>query len=97
MNIQKISSLLFFTLMAGCSNPSQEKNSSIDQSLVCKVESWDAESTKKRCASGQKIVFLPETWGNKQLPVIFSAVNCDHRFEIVITDGGVSCIYLPIK
>ena len=53
--------------------------------------------TAASCRTGQKVVFLPKSFGNEQLPVIFAAVNCDHRFSIALTNGGVSCIYSPLK
>jgi hypothetical protein len=49
------------------------------------------------CKEGQKVVFLPNQWGNEQLPVYFAAMNCDLRYTVVSTKGGVVCIFKPIK
>lgn len=48
------------------------------------------------CKPGQKVVFLPQQFGNEQLPVMFAALNCDLRFSVALTKGAVACIYLPI-
>lgn len=49
------------------------------------------------CTPGQRAVFLPPRWGNEQLPVSFAAMNCDLRYSVVMTNGGVTCIYLPAR
>ncbi|MBS0434045.1 MAG: hypothetical protein JSR75_03985 [Proteobacteria bacterium] len=67
---------------------------SIDQSKVCQTNSWQVA---RDCKVGQKIAFLPESWGNEQLPVMFAAVNCDLRYSIAMTKGAVVCIFNPIK
>ena len=67
----------------------------IDQAKLCQVNSWHlADQT---CKLGQKIVFLPESWGNEQLPILFTALNCDLRFQVVATKGAVACIFKPIE
>jgi hypothetical protein len=38
---------------------------------------------------------VPASFGNEQLPVLFAAVNCDMRYAIALTKGGVACIYEP--
>ncbi|MGX5915023.1 hypothetical protein ACR0ST_09855 [Aliidiomarina sp. Khilg15.8] len=68
----------------------------IDQGSLCEVDAWQRDITAAECEPGQKVVFLPGSFGNEQLPVIFAAVNCDHRFSIALTKGGVSCIYTPL-
>lgn len=80
--------------IAGCN---QQLGVSLDQDTVCEVKAWDLDTTSSICETGQKIVFLPDSWGNAQLPVMFAAVNCDHRFTVAMTEGAVSCIYKPIK
>ena len=69
----------------------------IDQTLLCEVKNWQKDATALACKPGQKVLFLPATFGNEQLPILFAAVNCDHRFSIALTNGGVSCIYTPLK
>lgn len=65
-----------------------------DQSHVCEVHDWKADASAGACHPGQKVVFLPDSWGNEQLPILFAAVNCDLRYSIALTVGGVSCIYV---
>jgi hypothetical protein len=47
------------------------------------------------CQIGQRIMFLPPRFGNKQLPIMFAGFNCDFRYAIALTDGAVACIYRP--
>lgn len=77
--------------LSGCS----KFDSSINPSSLCEVTSWDRESTAQVCKPGQKVVFLPNRWGNERMPIMFAAVNCDPRYPVAMTNGGVSCIYLP--
>ncbi len=79
-------------LISGC-NQSQPE---INQHDLCVVKEWEKDVTAAECKPGQKVVFLPGSWGNAQLPIMFAAVNCDHRFSIALTNGGVSCIYIPL-
>ncbi|WP_374962539.1 hypothetical protein [Spongiibacter tropicus] len=80
-------------LLSGCN----QQNIAVDQESLCEVSGWQKDVTAASCKAGQKVVFLPSSFGNEQLPVIFAAVNCDHRFSIALTKGGVSCIYSPLK
>jgi hypothetical protein len=66
----------------------------MSQDSACQVSSWHVA---EGCALGQKIVFLPESWGNEQLPVMFAALNCDLRYQVVATKGAVVCIFRPVK
>ena len=68
----------------------------IAQNNLCEVEAWQHDIVKSSCTPGQKIVFLPRSWGNDQLPILFAAVNCDLRYSVALTNGGVTCIYSPI-
>ncbi|MFC7462316.1 hypothetical protein [Hydrogenophaga defluvii] len=68
----------------------------IDQTNLCEVKAWQHDVVAQACKPGEKVVFLPDSWGNEQLPVIFAAVNCDMRFAVTITKGAVTCIYTPI-
>ena len=80
-------------VLSGCN----QQTVTIDQENICEVSGWQKDVTAASCKLGQKVVFLPKSFGNEQLPVIFAAINCDHRFSIALTNGGVSCIYSPIK
>ncbi|MCK7460038.1 hypothetical protein [Idiomarina aminovorans] len=83
----------FIAVLSGCDH----QGVPIDQESLCEVRDWQKDVTAASCKAGQKVVFLPDSFGNEQLPVIFAAVNCDHRFNIALTKGGVSCIYSPLK
>lgn len=82
------------TLLSGCTQAAPSNK--IDQANLCEVDQWQHGEVAAKCKPGQKIVFLPESFGNAQLPVIFSAVNCDLRYQVVQTTGAVTCIYGPI-
>lgn len=84
--------LVSLSLLSACSN--SEK---VDQENLCEVSSWQRDAVANVCKPGQKVVFLPSSFGNAQLPIIFAAINCDHQNAIALTTGGVSCIYKPIK
>lgn len=69
---------------------------SINQGEICEVKGWQYDNAVAAgCKPGQKIVFLPASFGNAQLPVMFAAINCDMRYAIALTNGGVACIYEP--
>lgn len=70
-------------VLSGCN----QQSDTIDQENLCEVTGWQKEVTAASCKAGQKMVFLPKSFGNEQLPVIFAAVNCDHRFSIALTKG----------
>lgn len=53
----------------------KERPEDIRQGHLCEVQAWQHDVAKQTCLPGQKIVFLPERWGNEQLPVLFAAVN----------------------
>ena len=83
--------LITSTLMlTGC-------NPEADQSRICEVSDMGFDKVSQACTEGQKIGYLPDYFGNQQNPVIFAALYCDHRFEIAMTEGGVSCIYKPVN
>lgn len=68
----------------------------IDQKNLCEVSVWQHDAVAAVCKPGQKIVFLPQSFGNEQLPIYFAAVNCDLRYNVALTNGAVTCIYQPI-
>lgn len=70
--------------------------SSINQKNLCEVTQWQHDVVAKKCNPGQKVVFLPDRWGNDQLPILFAAVNCDLKYSVAMNSGGVTCIYNPI-
>lgn len=88
-----------FALLAGCSQGGATSISAgpdIDQDNLCEVKQWEWDAVKGACKPGQKVAYLPPRFGNEQLPVIFVAVNCDMRYSIALTNGGVACIYKGI-
>lgn len=93
--------LAITSVLAGCNQlqaftPTSPDSPVVDQANLCEVKDWQHNIVAKACKPGQKVVYLPETWGNEQLPVIFAAVNCDLRFGVTSTKGAVTCIYQPI-
>lgn len=81
--------------LAGCGpTASTAVAPAIDQASLCRVSDYDVA---EGCSPGQKIVFLPETFGNEQLPVIFAALNCDLRYAVALTNGAVTCIHAPVQ
>ena len=45
------------------------------------------------CQPGQVALFVPNSWGNEQLPIIYAAKYCDFNFPIVHTNGAVTCVF----
>lgn len=93
--------LLVAVMLPACSGRSEPpaplgvaaSEPAIDQANLCEVNHYGLAS---QCKRGQKIVFLPKSFGNQQLPIFFAAVNCDLRYAVALTEGAVTCIYGPI-
>ena len=85
--------------LSGCNQNAFETTTGpkIDQDNICQVKDWSLDATMEVCKPGQKVVFLPASFGNEQLPIMFAAVNCDLRYNVALTTGAVTCIYNPIK
>lgn len=88
--------LLVGVSLGGCMGQNA-KAASVDQDKLCEVSGWQRDVVAAACKPGQKVVFLPQSFGNEQLPIIFAAVNCDLRYQVALTNGAVTCIYHPIK
>lgn len=91
--------LVTATVVSGCNQQTPAASATeqrINQSALCEVSGWQHDVVAGACKPGQKVVFLPGSWGNEQLPVIFAAVNCDLRYSVAMTKGAVTCIYGPI-
>lgn len=73
-----------------------EPATDINQASLCRLDGWDPAVARESCTAGQKVVFLPERWGNEQLPVLFAAAHCDLRYSVALTNGAVACIYAPL-
>lgn len=98
---RRLCCLALLSLVAACGSGSGTTPSAdpiaepLDQGHVCQVADW--RMAGDACKPGQKIVFLPPSFGNEQLPVMFAAANCDLRYAVVATTGAVTCIYLPMR
>ncbi|MGN0915573.1 MAG: hypothetical protein ACI4NE_04385 [Succinivibrio sp.] len=46
----------------------------------------------ENCQKGSQLLFLPQTWGNDQLPILVAGYNCDFNHPVVYNNGGVTCI-----
>lgn len=87
--------------LSGCTNFPREEAAGLqdvspDQVNLCEVSDWRGDVVAAACRPGQKVVYLPQRWGNAQLPILFTAVNCDLRYTVALTEGAVTCIYAPI-
>ena len=69
----------------------------VDHDHVCETKTLFPAQTGSACIPGQKVVFLPPTFGNEQLPIFFAALNCDLRYQVVHSRGAVTCIYHPAR
>ncbi len=99
-----VAASLVLVVTAGCNQPAAETakpslpaEAELQQQQLCEVGGWQRDVVAAACKPGQKVVFLPQSWGNAQLPVIFAAVNCDVRYAIALTEGAVMCVYRPIQ
>lgn len=68
----------------------------IDQAHPCEVSDFRVDVVAGVCKPGQKVAFLPRSFGNEQLPILFAALHCDLRYTVVLSTGGVTCIYQPV-
>lgn len=86
------------SMLCGCTAPSSATataaSADLHQDEFCETNEI---STPANCKPGQRVVFLPDRFGNEQLPVLFAAANCDLRYSVVLTNGGVTCIFLRMK
>lgn len=74
--------------------PVADRGSTLDQGDACFVLNYPlGMSALKTCKPGERVVFLPQAWGNEQLPIQFVSMACDLRYTIAMTNGGVVCIY----
>ncbi|EOV1171782.1 hypothetical protein ACOLZ1_001294 [Vibrio fluvialis] len=69
----------------------------IELKTLCTATSWKAADNVEKCKTGQKIAFLPSSFGNEQLPIMFIALNCDLRFSVSLTKGGAVCVFNSVQ
>lgn len=79
---------------AAVASPAAAEMSPLAQAELCVTAEMRVESG---CRPGQRVVFMPERFGNEQLPVMFAAMNCDLRYAVAMTNGGVTCIFLKAR
>lgn len=74
--------------------PTTDTSPKLDQGDACFVFNYPLGlSALKTCKPGERVVFLPQAWGNEQLPIQFVSMACDLRYTVAMTNGGVVCIY----
>ena len=79
---------------AGVASPAAVETSPLAQAELCVTSEVRLESG---CKPGQRVVFMPERFGNEQLPVMFASMNCDLRYAVAMTNGGVTCIFMKAR
>ena len=93
MNIVAKVLLVTFVLFS----PQRAFAGDVEQTTLCTTASWKAADNVGKCKEGQKIAFLPSSFGNEQLPILFIALNCDVRFSVSLTNGGAICVFKPVE
>ncbi|HEX7369988.1 MAG TPA: hypothetical protein VF284_06880 [Rhodanobacteraceae bacterium] len=74
--------------------PVSRTSPALDQGDYCFVLNYPmGMSALKTCKPGERVVFMPQQWGNEQLPIQFVSMACDLRYTVALTNGGVVCIY----
>lgn len=66
---------------------------SIDQQNLCMVDQAGYENVAANCKEGQKVLFIPDVFGNKQMPIVFAGMYCDLKYQVVHNEGGVACVF----
>lgn len=69
-------------------NPSNKEK--INNGDICITNDF---RTIPNCKNGELIAFLPNSWGNDQLPLYFITLHCDFNHQIVYNRSGVVCVY----
>jgi hypothetical protein len=67
----------------------ENQGSKEDKPELCVIKNVDDDVSK--CEDGQLLVFLPNSWGNDQLPIEVAALYCDFDHSVVYNNGGVVC------
>lgn len=73
----------------------EKKAESYPSNVICMVDSFQRDDVLESCQPGERVLFMPNSWGNEQLPVRFAALYCDPRYSIALTKGAVSCVFDP--
>ncbi len=97
-----IALLVASVTLSGCLQGKEEStqggqgasSAKLAQEQICVTSDVRVESG---CEPGQRVVFMPGSWGNEQMPVMFAAMNCDLRYAVAMTNGGVTCVYMKAR
>ena len=82
-------------ILSSCFEPGKKESknenqeSKEDKPVLCIIKNVDDDVSQ--CEDGQLLVFLPNSWGNDQLPIEVAALYCDFDHSIVYNNGGVVC------
>jgi len=82
-------------ILSSCFEPGKKESknenqeSKEDKPELCVIENKDVDIS--HCEDGQLLVFLPNSWGNDQLPIIVAALYCNFDYSVVYNNGGVVC------
>ncbi|MGB9767021.1 MAG: hypothetical protein ACPLXN_06065 [Sulfurihydrogenibium sp.] len=85
--MKKLLALALALSVYGCQEAESNK---VNNSELCVVNDVDIIPN---CKEGNLIAFLPNSWGNEQLPLYFAAIHCDFNHQIIYNNGGVVCVY----
>jgi len=100
MNIRSIAFAAVITVsLAGCQEAAsitEGPKTPAAQPTLCVVSDFRQDVVAAQCTAGQPVAYLPDRFGNEQLPIMFAAVNCDLSKQVVHTNGGVACTYRPV-
>jgi len=86
--MKKIVTLFAMSIaLSGCLDGAEK--SAIHQKETCMFSSLDSPS----CKEGQLALFVPNSWGNEQLPLYAASVFCNFEHAVVYNNGGVLCVF----
>ena len=96
INLLKVKYIAVFTLICstyGCNkwNTDQPLSPVSTRDVVCEINSIGDGHSK--CHDGDVVSFLPQRWGNEQLPLTATSLLCDFRYPVAMNNGGVVCVY----
>lgn len=78
---------LLATVLTGCQEQKRYRNE------VCTAGSEILNGQEPNCKEGQILSYLPNRWGNEQLPILVSTYFCSLKHPIVQNNSGVVCVY----
>lgn len=91
--------LLFLLLLSlflfACSQEKAGESVSEVGKRACIVQ--EIANAPPPCKDGDLFMFLPQVFGNRQLPVVIAGHFCDFNYPVVWTEGGVACVYTSAR